>query len=426
MRERRIAVWIFEQAGAKFQGQHPRAGRIDQRLLDTPFVHRVDQRRKRHAFGQFAVDPGNERLARCVLEIVGYTMKCGQFVHAAIIADDRAIEAPFSAQDLSQQPSVGVAGNTIDLVIARHDAADGRTPDDFAKWGEEVLSQVAFRNLGRSYIVACFGLAVAGHMLECCEDLAVGQLLELAFTLQTLDGRYAHFPDQIGVLAPGFLDPTPTRITDDVDNRAQDKGYPARANLARGRRLNPPHQVEIETPCERDRLREHGRFGRHVAVQRFLMQQYRNAEARVLQRPTLKRIDELDRLLGRAPASRGASCRSADAGHTALVAGSGDVPDPVREGCTRALRNECQIVDHVALRRPGGADLRDLFLQRHARHQVGYAGRDRCCSVPVKRPCLRQSDRGLRYRDRGQATPGKKLQRRAATDAHGCTVTVTS
>src|SRR5690606_29212496 len=96
-----------------------------------------------------------------------------------------------TAQHFAQKPGVGVAGNAVDLVIARHDRADGGAADDLAERREEELAQLALGELGRGDVVAGFGLAVAGHVLERGEDFAGAQLVELAGAFLFFNGTAA-------------------------------------------------------------------------------------------------------------------------------------------------------------------------------------------------------------------------------------------
>ena len=129
-------------------------------------------------------------------------------------------------------------------------------------------------------------------------------------------------------------------------------------------------------------------------MQRFLVDQHGNAQARAFHGPSLQRVDEFHRLGGRAPAVARSAGRFAHAGNAALVRWAGQGPDAVGEVPARLCRVEAEATQHIALAAPDGAHLGHLFGQGHALQQIGDPRGNRCAGILVKRPCRREGGRG--------------------------------
>ena len=256
---------------------------------------------------------------------------------------------------------------------------------------------------------------MTGEVLQRGEHAVGAEPLELARTLQPLDRGDAHFGDEVRVLAESFLDPSPARIAGDVDHRREHVERAARTHLAGNQRLHPAHEIAVERARQRDRLREHRGVARHVAVERFLMDQQRDTEAGALHRPLLQRVDELDRLPRRAPAVRGAAGGLADAGHAALVRRAPERADAVGEVGTGLGSIEGEPVEHPVLAGPDAAQLGNFLRQRHPRQQIGDPRRDRRLGILVERwPIPGERQRRLRHRQGRGAAAGEELQSCAA------------
>ena len=52
-----------------------------------------------------------------------------QLADRVVVGDDEAVEAPFAAQHVAQQPAVGVRRHAVDFVVRRHDADRARLVD---------------------------------------------------------------------------------------------------------------------------------------------------------------------------------------------------------------------------------------------------------------------------------------------------------
>src|SRR3546814_18427449 len=87
-------------------------------------------------------------------------------------------------------------------------------------------------------------------MLERRENLALGEPLEPARSLQSLDRGDTHFGAEERILAPALLDPAPARVADDVDDGREDEREAACAHHPRDHPLDAAHKDERRTAEE--------------------------------------------------------------------------------------------------------------------------------------------------------------------------------
>ena len=283
-----------------------------------------------------------------------------------------------------------MARHTVDLVVRRHHGADSSASNGFLERREEILAQLALRDLRRRDIDAAFGLAVTGQVLQRREHLAGRE--PLAVTLQAAHGSDAQLTYEVRILAKGLLDPAPTRITCHVDDRRQHEMHASCANFASDHCADVMDEHGIETARHRDRLRKHCRVRRHVTVQRLFVKQHRDAEPGLSGREALDGIDELDRLGRGAPAVAGAAAGAKAGGRSAAPIGrSRDLSEAmgIRGFCLFLVEDEP--VHDVALGCPQRNDLPDLFLQRHPAKEVIDPLCDRRVRIPVGRCAFARS-----------------------------------
>src|SRR3546814_19016365 len=100
-------------------------------------------------------------------------------------------------------------------------------------------------------------------MLERRENLALGEPLEPARSLQSLDRGDTHFGAEERILAPALLDPAPARVAADVDDGREDERDAACAPRARDHRLDAAQPVGLELPGGRTGLAQ--KQNRHTA-----------------------------------------------------------------------------------------------------------------------------------------------------------------
>ena len=344
-----------------------------------------------------------------------------EFRYGAIVAHNRAVEMPFAAQYVAQQPPVLVRGHTVYLVITGHHGGDTGALHDRAERREEIFAQFALADRCRRDILAALRLAMPRHMLERRHHLVRADLL--AFALQAQHRRHAHFAAQIRILAKRLLDPPPARIAGNVHHRRQCQMDAARPDFTRNHGLNLAHQVPVEAARHADSHGEHGGVGRHIAMQRFFMKQHRNAQAGFLDRPSLHGFDEVDSVPGRAPARADTPGLRRSVRRAPSVGRSRDLAETGGIGFTCLGRGEGQIVHHFSLRGPKRDDLADLFLQRHPAQKIAYAQVYRRTRILIERPPLFGRRRGD-GRKQGCGRHQPQCLPACETGAHGVTVRV--
>ena len=138
--QRGIAIRIVEKARSHLEGEDARNRAIDAGLVHGARSDLIDKRCIGIPVRQFAVHTRGQCLP-CRIGIVGSNMvqRC-QLIDAVVIAGNDSVEAPFAAEHFTQQPGIGVTGNTVDLVIAGHHGAQRCPTYDLAEGLEEVLA----------------------------------------------------------------------------------------------------------------------------------------------------------------------------------------------------------------------------------------------------------------------------------------------
>ena len=246
--------------------------------------------------------------------------------------------------------------------------------------------------------------SVAGEVFERGEHLVFreGQ----ARSLISPHGGDAEPRDQIGILAVGFFDTSPSGIAPEIDDRREHGWHRGREPLC-GDAHQPFDQRRVPRAREADRHGEMCASRRREAVQRLFVEHHGNAEPRVLDHPLLDGVDELGVLawLTYRPPRGG----SGD------FARPGDLSDAVADERLGLPWHESpRLVLDFDFLAPDAEELRDLFLEGHPREQVGHARVDRNGRVAVTRTCPERSRR-VAGRERRQ---GRWQSRRRARRRH--------
>ena len=274
-------------------------------------------------------------------------MDAVELVHAPAVGDHKAVEAPFVAQHLFEQPRVDVVGDAVDLVVGGHHRADAGL-DRRLEGDEELLADDALGVVGRRGVGAAFRLAVDSEMLRRCQHVLRVDLIGRA-ALQPAHGRHAQRRGQERVLAIGLLGAAPARIARQVEHRAEGVIRSLGAHLSRGDRQGLLDQFRVPGAGQADRLREAGGVQRHVAVQRLAEVDRRDAQAGLVAQEGLQGVDELDRL-GRGPVG----AQAADEGQAMRA-----------QPACGFRRKAIALADDLAdIKQP--VELGDFFFERHA------------------------------------------------------------
>ena len=207
---------------------------------------------------------------------------------------------------------------------------------------------------------------MSSHVFERGEDVLWTD--QRIGTLKSAYCRHSHARREIGILAVRLLEASPPWLPCDIDDRCEHLTYTAGARFGRCGREDTLHQVGVPATRERNGLRKARRPGRFETMQRFLVEEHRNAEPRAVTNPSLDGVDEF----GFAP------CivvilwpfDSANAN-----------PEPPRRGggikTTAGVGNELLLT-------PQAEHLRDLLVERHTREEVTDAALDREPGIAIR------------------------------------------
>ena len=139
---------------------------------------------------------------------------------AAPVGDDKAVEAPLLAQNLSQHEGIGAGGNAVDGIEGTHHGC--RAGLDRGAIGLQIdLPQHDLAHIHGVVIAAGNGRAVGGKVLHADGDRV--RLGKIALLI-ALDPGAGHRRTQIGILARRLNDASPTRVAGNIHHRRKDPG----------------------------------------------------------------------------------------------------------------------------------------------------------------------------------------------------------
>ena len=113
---------ILEQAKLELDAQDLRHGFIHPFHGDVSSLNRPFQ--VAEAATQLHVHAAGKGLDRGIALAGSDPVQAVQIVHAPAIGDDEALEAPFAAQQVLQQPGVDMRRHTVDLIVGSHHRAN--------------------------------------------------------------------------------------------------------------------------------------------------------------------------------------------------------------------------------------------------------------------------------------------------------------
>ena len=170
-----------------------------------------------------------------------------QFPQRPVIGDHETVESHLFAQDVAQEPLIGVRGDTVDFVVGRHHADGLGFFDYFLEWVEERFAENTFGNVRRRAVHAGLGLAVSGEVFQ--RGHYVFAVVEFSVALKTFYCGYAHAGDQVRIFTVSFFAASPTRVADSVYYRGQHMMSATDPGFFRGHGEQALDQCRVEAGC---------------------------------------------------------------------------------------------------------------------------------------------------------------------------------
>ena len=214
-----VFIWVVEQAELVLRFEDAAAGGVEglHRHLSAldGFLEGAYEAFAHHVH----IDAGIEgaggdglKVADAMLHHFGYSREVG---------DDEAPEAPRTAQDVGHQPAVGGGGHAVHFVERCHHTAYSCLDGSFIRIHVFVEHAVAAHVYG-VVVASRFSGAVEGEVLDAGHDFVVAlQLLRDVIALIAQHHGAGDGTPQEGIFARAFGDTSPTRVTADVDHRAE-------------------------------------------------------------------------------------------------------------------------------------------------------------------------------------------------------------
>jgi len=190
--------------------------------------------------------------ARCVGEPRGVLGIGRDAVDAREIGDalrfrhHRAREMQLAAQDVLEQPPVGMGRDAAHLIARRHDGGEPGARDRLGEGRQIDLAQLALGHGGRSRAAARqAGPRIAGGRGHDSRSVALPPL-------ESRDRHDAHLAHQVGVLAEGLFDAAAARIARHFERRAEHRLHALRTQRRGGGRIGAEHERTVPRRGERD------------------------------------------------------------------------------------------------------------------------------------------------------------------------------
>lgn len=322
------------------------------------------------------VDTRQERLFRGI-SAVGSIAVRDQFLIRGPVGHDQALERPFAAQQIGQQPVIAGGGHAVDIVECRH--GGDRTGREAAfEWREMNLAQRLHRDVDAVVIHARANRTISGEMLRAGEHASrIAQIL----ALEPAHASSRHRLAEAGILARAFGDATPALVTRDIDHWCEGPVNAKRCGFERRAARGELRQIGVE----RSGLGQRDREDRAQPMDDIGAEDQRNTQPGFLQRHALHR---------------------ATAGDTGAVEQHADTPSAdVGELCRRIARRRTGI-EHDAGRAKQVAETAEL---------TGLFGEGHACDQAFDAVRLRQRD-AWREGEAGDHCTG--LEKRTAGKLH--------
>jgi hypothetical protein len=299
----RVHVGIVEEAHLEFPVQHRRDEFIKLLLLEHALADEFDEVQVAIRLGQLDVHARLDGQAAGLLLVRGDVVPVcvraeTQFPDRVVIRHDEALEAPFLPQHIAQKPLAGVRRNAVNLVVAGHHADGPGLAEHVAERMQERLAEHALGDVDRRAVLTGLRLAVRGEVLERGHDAAL--VLERGVALEAAHRCDAQARVQVRILAVSLLDSAPARVARHVHDRRERLMRPAHTRFVSRHGEKLLDQRRVERGAQADGLAEARGVARRVAVETFLVEDHRDAEAGVFEEELLDGVGQLRHLPGRA------------------------------------------------------------------------------------------------------------------------------
>ena len=143
-------------------------------------------------------------------------------VDGGVVGDDKAIEAPFIAQDVGKQEFAAAGWHAVVFVERRHEGGDPFI-DCGLERREVDIAQRTFGDIDGVVVAACLGCPVSGKVFRGCQNRVDG------FQIVALVAMYAclgDFAAKVDIFPGAFRNAAPAGIARHIDHGGECPVYP--------------------------------------------------------------------------------------------------------------------------------------------------------------------------------------------------------
>ena len=182
------------------------------------------------------------------------------------IRDDKALEAPFTFEDIAQQVGVVATPFTVEAVVGAHDRGDPGIHNPF-EMGQIYFPQSSLINPHVDFKAGVLD-AIAGKMLDTGHNVA----------LHTPGQGRPHLAQVVWIFPVGLLAAPPGWMAQQVDADPTEEISALGPGLDPDRRADPLFQFDVPTGAPAHRHRETGRLADHDPARPVCEGQRRDAQ----------------------------------------------------------------------------------------------------------------------------------------------------
>ncbi len=320
---RRVDVGPLEQPEAELEPQVALDREVDERLVDPPVRDRRDQRpREPGRRRELAVEARAQRHRRGGAQVARQPVLADEHLDRRVVGGDDPVEAPLVAKDVREQLVRRVAREPVDVAVGGHHAREPGDADGRLERQQLLVAHLARPEVGRRLVEPALGEPVADEVLAGRDD-AGGHVV----ALHPADVGDAELGREVGVLAIRLLDAAPARVAGGVEDRREREPAADREHAPADRGRDRLDELGVEGRRRADRLLERRRPAGEQAVERLLVEDRGDPEARLLDEVALDRVAGLG---GARRIEVGRARDPADLAHARPRAARGSAPGRAR------------------------------------------------------------------------------------------------